>query len=192
MILVFCPNGHVFESRGIKLGGNVTGLILRGNRETCPACGAMAEIMDGEFDFVDGAVTVLSASKFTQDQLAKFGATLNELRKTRASPEVVANAIEAEAPELTTIASMLRGQNSVALAAWLAVLIALVQWLTARSDTKPLTSNDVARIVEKINDQQHSAPTTQPQPAPPQSPTTPPSDPLAAPDTQTNPPTPEP
>ncbi len=58
--IVFCPDGHVFESRGFRVE-NARRITLRDTREICPSCGAMTKIMDGEFDFKRNNITVLSA-----------------------------------------------------------------------------------------------------------------------------------
>jgi len=125
--LVFCPNGHVFESRAFLFGGNVRNLSLRGNRETCPACGAMAEIMDGEFDVIDGSVRILSAPQITLDRLMHLRTVFGLLRDENASPARITATLAQEAPEL--IAAL--PEDTRQWLPYLAVLISIIAIVVA-------------------------------------------------------------
>lgn len=58
----------------------------------------MAEIMDGEFDFIDGTITVLLAPEITLTRLRTLERLLTQ--GVNKSPEEVIKAIEKEVPDL--------------------------------------------------------------------------------------------
>ena len=95
--MVFCPKGHVFESRMFRIE-NSTNITLVGNTEPCPVCGSTARVMDGTFDFVDGVVRVLSAPKITCDRLRALEQVLKD--STGQPREEVVQAIRKTDPKL--------------------------------------------------------------------------------------------
>lgn len=166
VILVFCPNGHVFESRAFRFGGNVRGLTLRGNRETCAVCGAMAEIMDGEFDIIDGVVRILSAPDLTFERLRRLQDVVRGLQDDRVTPERVAEVLESEAPEL----SRWRPRNSSQLLPWLGVVFSIIGILVQHYDAthqRSLSDDDVAEIIQTVLDHQATTTTSPPATVPP-------------------------
>jgi hypothetical protein len=167
VILVFCPNGHVFESRAFSFEGNIHGLTLKGNWETCPICGAMAEIMDGEFDVIDGVVRLLAAPQTTLDRLQRLRELLQNLRAENASPEQAAEVLEAEAPGLARLLPRNRAEFLAVLAILLTVIAILVGHYDATHQKSGLTDNDVTKIIKEVIDHQQQSPTTSP---PPQTP----------------------
>lgn len=137
----------------------------------------MAEIMDGEFDVVDGTMRLLSAPQTTLDRLKRLRTLLGDLQAEGAPPERVAEVVSEEAPELS---GWLRfaPRDTNGLAAFLVVLIMLISlvqdWREGHSD-RTMTPDDVERVVKAIIDAQQEPPTQpSPQPSPPP-PTTPPS-----------------
>lgn len=56
-----------------RIEGNIRSLHLEGNRETCPNCGNMAQIVDGTFNTVGGALAMISGPQITTDVLRRFG-----------------------------------------------------------------------------------------------------------------------
>jgi len=74
LIPAFCPHcGNLFESRMFHFDGDITSLHLEGNRETCPNCNNMAQVVDGTFNTVGGALAMISGPQITADVLRKFG-----------------------------------------------------------------------------------------------------------------------
>ena len=51
---------------------NSTNVTLRGNRETCPNCGQLAEIQDGTYDFVGEVMTAVRAPGVMRDDVLAF------------------------------------------------------------------------------------------------------------------------
>src|SRR5687768_10859455 len=77
----FCPAcGFIFQSRLLSIGGNVTGLSLEGNKETCPRCGEWADVLEGEFNVVGDTIEVLDASDLNRERLARLQAILDQAR----------------------------------------------------------------------------------------------------------------
>ncbi|NNN16369.1 MAG: hypothetical protein HKL82_11025 [Acidimicrobiaceae bacterium] len=172
--IVFCPNGHVFESRGFRIE-NARHVTLQGNRETCPSCGAMAEIMDGEFDFIRDTITVLSAPQITINRLQALERLLRQ--GADRPPEEVVRAIGEEAPDLgATLLRTLLPSDPSKLREWLLVLLAVIQLLISLQ-TLPMAEQagtpsevEIEQIVRNVinSELSHSQPTPPPEPPAPQ------------------------
>lgn len=172
--LVFCPKGHVFESRAIRIE-NSRNVTLRGNRESCPACGASAEIMDGEFDFLEGTIRVLSTPGLTLDRLRALRTLVEQT-----PPEKVLDAIREASPELASSIARLLPTDPGKLTNWilvvLAVLTLLIGWKDLEVSEHPpspapqqqqLTEQQIEQIVRSIvTSEQSSSQPGQP-PGPP-------------------------
>jgi hypothetical protein len=169
MILVFCPRGHIFESRAFHFGGNAINITLSGNRESCPVCGAMANIMDGTFDIIDGVTHVLSAPHWTLERLHSLRAVLERLPTTTTRDDI-ARVLETDAPDLKqaipTDPSRLRE--------YMAILLVVIGFLIAHHDAAVAhhDSEQQSQQIEKMDEDivraiiAHSAqtPTTPPPP----------------------------
>lgn len=85
--------GLTFEGRGIHIDGDVQGLVLQGNTETCPRCGNPARIVEGEFNVRNGLFEALRSTELDRDLLARLA-----LLGQQVSAGVVA--VEEAEPEL--------------------------------------------------------------------------------------------
>jgi SEC-C motif len=85
--------GLRFEGQGIHIGGDVKGLVLQGNTEPCPRCGAPTEIIEGEFNVQNDLFEALRSTELDRDLLARL-ALLGE------QVEAGAIAVEEAEPEL--------------------------------------------------------------------------------------------
>ena len=66
-----CPScGAFFKSRLIQIIGDATGIVLTGNKETCPFCGELAEVQEGTFDRADGVLSMIYGPRVTKQKLA--------------------------------------------------------------------------------------------------------------------------
>ncbi len=90
-----CPNAHLFPS-GFALGPDVSGATFVGNRQQCPVCGAMAQVLDGVYETTigpDGSL-LATAKQMRLDQLQRLREVLDE---AEAVDRPVEEAIEAVA-----------------------------------------------------------------------------------------------
>jgi hypothetical protein len=145
---VFCPNcGAVFASRAFHFE-DATNVTLVGNKESCPNCGAMAEIPDGVFNFVGDTITVLSAPGRTHDQLRRFQEILREARDTRASPADVADAIRRDAPDLAPfVAGLLIPKTAGEFYALLTLILTVITLLLVRPEGSQLSPQETELLV---------------------------------------------
>ncbi len=95
LIPVSCPHcGALFASRAIHISGNVQGLTLSGNKETCPYCGNMALIVDGVFNVADNVLSIISAPNVTKQMLASFEEAIKKAYAEKSDPEQLAKEVE--------------------------------------------------------------------------------------------------
>lgn len=63
--------GHRFISRAFR-AENSFGIQIQGVMETCPKCGAMANIQDGTYDFVGSTIGAFRAPGVTREKIERF------------------------------------------------------------------------------------------------------------------------
>lgn len=113
--LVFCPNGHVFESRaiGVTIAQHAT---FENVAEPCPICGATADVMDGTFDFLADSIRVLSAPQITIDRLNALQRAIQEVADQ--PTEQIVETIRREEPELAAVVDSRLPRNT-SVATWI-------------------------------------------------------------------------
>ncbi len=90
VIPVYCKScGTLFASRAFKISGNVRNLHLSGNRETCPVCLSMADIVDGTFDATDGVLSMISGPTLTKEILERFTTLVGRAAQKEISLDVL-------------------------------------------------------------------------------------------------------
>jgi hypothetical protein len=121
--------GLSFEGRGIHIEGDIQGLVLQGNTETCPRCGTPARIIEGEFNVRNGLFEALRSTELDRDLLAQL-ALLGE--QVRAG----AVAVEEAEPELAkaspAFASLLARAPASARKATVLILLQVLAVLAAQ------------------------------------------------------------
>lgn len=118
--------GMAFPS-GIAVGGNMRDLMLVGNKAgPCPSCGAMGTIPDGLFNAVDGVIEAVS-SPGGERGLRDLIRLLEDWQQQPPSPKAVRQALQTEAPQLAPVLQRFAPTNSASLAAWIAVLLAILR-----------------------------------------------------------------
>jgi hypothetical protein len=164
----FCPHcGLIFDSHGLKIEGEVRGLTLAGNKETCPRCGQWAELPDGTFNVVDDTIQVLTASRLTTKRLLRLQAILEQANAgfraaqamTDASVQAVSEAVVDEAPELRPLLERYGPKMQAALLFLLALIVqTLIQQGVAELRDDSVTRGDVRRAVERAVEQSKQDP----------------------------------
>lgn len=134
-----CDNRHRYEDRNILLGEGVSAATFVGNRVgPCPFCGAMASIVDGTYDVIDGrtvrravmnAVDDFRQSDLSVTELTVLRNRIDELRQRTTNPSEVVDALTAEIPEGRLNLGWLSSPRGMALAAWLTLLVAILTFI---------------------------------------------------------------
>lgn len=102
MILSRCVHcGAIFRSRMFNFeGGNFTHVVLAGNTENCPRCGARAQAMDGDFSILGDTIRVLAGSNFTRESYRRFHDLVESSKKGEIDDQELQAAATAIDPKL--------------------------------------------------------------------------------------------
>lgn len=98
----------------------------------CPRCGGIGHIPDGLFNFTKEAIYVLEAPQHSRRDLEDLARLLGQFDLSALSPADVAEQIEKTVPVFTRLAEQLRPRNPADFAAYLAVLMMLLQLILRR------------------------------------------------------------
>ena len=144
LIPVSCPYcGALFASRAFHISGNVQGLTLSGNKETCPYCGNMAHIADGVFNVANSVLSVVSAPNITKQMLAAFEAAVKKAYAEKTAPEQLAKEVEKIDPSFGDAVRKAGNNNHLYVAS---LLIALAAIKSCSVDVKL----DANRLIEQL------------------------------------------
>lgn len=144
LIPVSCPHcGSLFASRAFHISGNVQGLALSGNKETCPYCGSMAHIADGVFNVANNVLSVVSAPNITKQMLAAFEAAVKKAYAEKTAPEQLAKEVEKIDPSFGEAVRKAGSNNHLYVAS---LLIALAAIKSCSVDVKL----DANRLIEQL------------------------------------------
>lgn len=80
--------GHTFESALANLMGASVRASLSGNRESCPSCGKIARVMEGEFFITPEGTEMLSGPQWTRDMLERIAQQLADVERLASSPDL--------------------------------------------------------------------------------------------------------
>ena len=151
--MVECPDHGTLEAQTIWMSG-LTLRIEPGNYHPCPICRKPAYIVPGNYVMEDmkGVPTVFTPSNRERVQLQRILDHAQEDLISGVSVETVVRELESGIgrvnPQVLSMADRARstfiGQESLALAAWLAVLLAILQLLLGGGG---VSEGDVNRIV---------------------------------------------
>ena len=121
----FCANcGHVFPATGLAFEGDVSGVVVKGNRQSCPLCGELADIADTTVNIVDGVFQGFSTEEWTRERLLRVQEILRAARAGAVSDEDAVQAIRDEDPRLASVLARGRSQMGTALIALLLIVVA--------------------------------------------------------------------
>jgi hypothetical protein len=140
--------GAVFGTESALSVEGATNLTLVDFRVgPCPVCGGTGRIPDGVYSFIGDSIRVLSAPAWSIPKLARLRAVLEAAGRTGAPPRQVAQKVAQEAPDLAAVLEAVTRQGRQA--AWLAILLAVVQLLLsyAMSEQDPPEASEIARQV---------------------------------------------
>lgn len=135
----------VFRS-GIKLGTNFT--FENCTAGPCPKCGAAkGSIPDGTYSAIDGVITAVATSKVSRAQLAR----LLTIVRSKSPGATIAQQIESEVPECSVLARYIP-KDASQLAAYLAILVALLTVVINRCDSGDSQTINIEQIIQHIYD----------------------------------------
>ena len=146
----FCPKcGLIFPTRALDIRGDTT-VIMEDNVETCPRCGAWAELPDGSFSIVDDTIRVLSASQLTRERLFRLAAILEQAQAGKLSEDEAAARVVDVAPAMGELWDRLRPRMGKALIWFIGTVIAvLISQGVSEFRDNSATKADVRNAVEE-------------------------------------------
>jgi hypothetical protein len=177
-VLVICEeHGLVDGSQFIAFENS--DVSVAGSEAWCPICGRPAEIADGKYSDRSG---VFSAQlRLSPSQIETLRKSLRWAEQELAKPEpdedravrVLEATIERAVPDGRSFLEHFRGKTSMAAAAWLACLIALVTLLVSVTANQGINPEDLERILDETvrsaqNEQPREAPAEPTESPPPQ------------------------
>lgn len=149
----FCQEcGAVFGS-GIVID-DTTNVTLAGNTAgPCPECGGTGHIPDGVFNFVDGAIEVISAPEYSLEQLRRLVALIEEASQENASPEEIEESIRTELPEFASLTGWLpktREELYEFLKLLLLAVSVLLPVLSGSEEEVELSEHERRKLVDEV------------------------------------------
>ena len=123
LIPAYCPNcGAVFPSRSIS--GNFSNLTLRGNKESCPFCGEMADTAEGVFDIAGDFISIISAPHITKQMISDLSVAVKKAYKEKITQEKLAEEIGKIDPSFGNAIGKVRGGYFIAA---LLIILAIIR-----------------------------------------------------------------
>lgn len=145
----FCDTCEAVFRSGIVVE-NATNITFVGNRAgPCPVCGGMGHVPDGVFNFVGNTIQILSAPQRTVDELSRLAQIIREARERRESPEVVAQKIREQLPELAGLTDLLP-KTRAELYSFLALIIAVIALITQSGGENKTTNVTVNQTINQV------------------------------------------
>jgi hypothetical protein len=141
-IITRCSNcGFAFQSRAIKVVGSGN-VIMQGNQESCPRCGALTAIEDGEYTFVNGVLSAFRA--VNRESIERFREIIVAAEAGTISPEAAA----AQAGQIHThFAALVTQAFKLGIPALLIAIVALyLQW--AANHDSAITSQQLVQELQ--------------------------------------------
>ena len=141
--------GSVFPSRAFS-GKNSVGTTIIGGRETCPKCGAMANVMDGVYNFdKNGLAELVRGTAFTKEIYDQFKALIKEAQtKKFTKDEFFSKASEIDSNFAIQLKKFFPNDSS-SLSSFLTFLLTLLIYIT--QDNKPQIVNNTTNITNNYN-----------------------------------------
>ena len=150
-IPAFCDKcGAIFRS-GIFIGGGGVATLVGNKAGPCPSCGSMGTIPDGVFSAAGNVLRLLSGPSKTVNQLKQLASVISEAQRTQEEPNIVADKIKEEAPELASVIDALP-QTRAELYSFILVIFTAITMLIAVSNlnnNETLSEAEIEKMVEE-------------------------------------------
>ena len=143
--------GRLFPT-GFSIGANFSAEMINCGAGPCPFCGSKGKIQDGIYSTLSNTALLFTSGKILPSHLKNLISILNSSLDNKKNYQEVADTINNDIPELTSIADILP-KTRKELYAFLVILIALATLLlnTCKSDTSPpsVTNHNVSIFVNQ-------------------------------------------
>lgn len=172
-IFADCPTHGVFRSNDRAIRVEHATVNFKGGTLRCAKCGQKSTIISGTYQF-QGYEPTQVALRPTPVQLGRLQTALawaqQELDLDGADEAKVEakirRTLEKDAPHLTSMVDTMFGAKGAGLAAWIAVMLTIMQMLT-NSNSPELTPEFIEQVIEQVQKGQGDDGWTRPsQPAP--------------------------
>ena len=138
--------GAIFPSRLISISGNVKGLELSNNSETCPNCGGRAFLAEGIFDIAEDVISIINAPSFTKKMIEKLGVAVVEAYKDPNKTDDLHKVAESIDPEIAEAVKRVTSKGNLA-------LVGLFLLAMAIKSCNVNVSLDVNELIDQITEQ---------------------------------------
>jgi hypothetical protein len=135
----------LFASRVFGTSGGVVGLTLRGNKESCPYCGHLADMADGVFDFTEGALRLVAGPDVTRDMLQRFGELIAKAYEVKMEPSAIEEAADLIDPKL---GEAVRRAREGAVPFWVVMIVML--YLLTKCELNLNVNLDVNQLISQV------------------------------------------
>jgi hypothetical protein len=145
-VLGKCRNCKAEFSIGGLIGGSAN-VVMQGCGTACPACGGVADILDGTYSIRDDRLTGLSGPKLTLEVARRLGAIVEKAKDNNAfnATDIIAEIAEVS-PEL---ADKIKSRG---LGIW--ALLLLLIWLIKSVELN--VTLDLNRLIEQTQGHEHN------------------------------------
>jgi hypothetical protein len=137
--------GALFRSKRIRISGNTKGVVFLNNKETCPFCGALADIQEGTFDMVNGVLCMVRDANVTREMCSKLERLAIKAYTEKMPPENLIKEIKEISPFL--------GQQFPKMPIPIFLLLILLISRSCTFETKFEIKLDANQLVSQIQDQ---------------------------------------
>ncbi|MGI8712096.1 MAG: SEC-C metal-binding domain-containing protein [Solirubrobacteraceae bacterium] len=132
------------------MSGNVLGLHLSNNTESCPRCGGQAQILEGTFNVRDGVVEVLRATVRDRELLLRFAGLARQAQVGSLAQDEAVRQIARESPEIERLLQRVpKNLRKVLIWVLLQAIVVLAAQGVADLRDDSATPADVQRIVRQ-------------------------------------------
>src|SRR5437867_3405636 len=110
------------------IGGSGTArvTIMNSTVSPCPFCGGTGRIPNGVYELAGGVVRYLASGAVSVPDLRLLQGVLRDAQQRQAKPSEIVQEIKQKVPAAEGITASFSSQTSIALAAWLTVLLTLI------------------------------------------------------------------
>lgn len=148
-----CPNCHrVFPVRIRMLGPGVLA-SLRNNKAACE-CGGWANIVDGDYEFIDHAVKIIANSAQSAEQIRDLLSILEDIKEKNLSPSEAIDELSKSYPAFRRIGDLLRLKNPTEFFTAVTALATVAQILVTaldKTDSQPPLPPINVTVVPQVN-----------------------------------------
>lgn len=142
--------GTVFSS-GFAVSGNSSITMEGCSSGPCPKCGGIGNVPNGVYNFINGALSLLSSDNYSKSDLRYLTNELRKIKDNKASIEEVALEVEETSPKFSEILDLLpktREEKRNDFQFWINTIISLLMLLTTfKSSTSNANNINIEQVI---------------------------------------------